>query len=128
MDLNKFFKKLEELDFINEDGRIQVSLKSVKDWPSNLDTENFEIDIVSNGDDKDGEGYIAGWAGGDWQEMTRFTIMIPSTKEKPHTIMFDDPSSCFSGKDIHKELKKLYKEYKGNSNLTESIFKEIISD
>lgn len=88
-----------------------------------MDTENFEIDIVSNGDDKDGEWYIARWAGGDWQEMARFTIMIPSTKEKPHTIMFDDPSSCFSGKDIHKELKKLYKEYKGNSNLTESIFK-----
>lgn len=42
--------------------------------------------------------------------------------------MFDDPSSCFLGKDIHKELKKLYKEYKGNSNLTESIFKEIISE
>lgn len=128
MDLNKFFKKLEELNFIDDEGRVQVSLKGVKDWPSNLDTENFEIDIISNGDDKDGEGYIAGWAGGDWQEMTRLIIMIPSTKEKPHTIMFDDPSSCFSGKDIHKELKKLYKEYKGNSNLTESIFKEIISD
>ena len=128
MNLNKFFKKLEELSFIDDEGRVQVSLKGVKDWPSNLDTENFEIDIISNGDDKDGEGYIAGWAGGDWQEMTRLTIMIPFTKEKPHTIMFDDPSSCFSGKDIHKELKKLYKEYKGNSNLTESIFKEIISD
>lgn len=128
MDLNKFFKKLEELNFIDDEGRVQVSLKGVKDWPSNLDTENFEIDIVSNGDDKDGEGYIAGWAGGDWQEMARFTIMIPSTKEKPHTIMFDDPSSCFSGKDIHKEFKKLYKEYKGNSNLTESIFNQIISD
>ena len=71
MDLNKFFKKLEELNFIDDEGRIQVSLKGVKDWPSNLDTENFEIDIVSNGDDKDGEGYIAGWAGGDWQEMAR---------------------------------------------------------
>ena len=128
MNLNKFFKKLEELNFIDNEGRVQVSLKSVKDWPSNLDTENFEIDIISNGDDKDGEGYIAGWAGGDWQEATRFTIMIPSTKEKPHTIMFDDPSSCFSGKDIYKELKKLYKEYKDNSNLTESIFNQIISD
>ena len=128
MDLNKFFKKLEELDFINEEGRIQVSLKGVKDWPSNLDTENFEIDIVSNGDDKDGEGYIAGWAGGDWQEATRFTIMIPSTKEKPHTIMFDDPGTCFAGSDIHKEIKKLYKEYKGNSNLTESIFNRILSE
>lgn len=128
MNLNKFFKKLEELNFIDDEGRVQVSLKGVKDWPSNLDTENFEIDIISNGDDKDGEGYIAGWAGGDWQEMTRFTIMIPSTKEKPHTIMFDDPHSCFSGKDIHKELKKLYKEYKDNSNLTESIFNQIISD
>ena len=128
MNLNKFFKKLEELNFIDNEGRVQVSLKSVKDWPSNLDTENFEIDIVSNGDDKDGEGYIAGWAGGDWQEMTRFTIMIPSTKEKPHIIMFDDPSSCFSSKDIHKELKKLYKEYKDNSNLTESIFNQIILD
>lgn len=128
MDLNKFFKKLEELDFINEEGRIQVSLKGVKDWPSNLDTENFEIDMVSNGDDKDGEGYIAGWAGGDWQGATRFTIMIPSTKEKPHTIMFDDPGTCFAGSDIHKELKKLYKEYKGNSNLTESIFNKILSE
>ena len=128
MDLNKFFKKLEELNFIDDEGRIQVSLKGVKDWPSNLDTENFKIDIVSNGDDKDGEGHIAGRAGGDWQEMARFTIMIPSTKEKPHTIMFDDPHSCFSGKDIHKELKKLYKEYKGNSNLAESIFNQIISD
>lgn len=69
MDLNKFFKKLEELNFIDDEGRVQISLKGVKDWSSNLDTENFEIDIVSNGDDKDGEGYIAGWAGGDWQEM-----------------------------------------------------------
>lgn len=84
--------------------------------------------MVSNGDDKDGEGYIAGWSNGDWQEATRFTIMIPSTKEKPHTIMFDDPSSCFPGKDIHKELKKLYNEYKGNSNLTESIFNRILSE
>ena len=128
MDFNKFFKKLEELDFINEEGRIQVSLKGVKDWPSNLDTENFEIDMISNGDDKDGEGYIAGWAGGDWQEATRFTIMIPSTKEKPYVIMFDDPCTCFAGKDIHKELKKLYKEYKGNSNLTESVFNKILHE
>ena len=126
MELNKFFKKLEDLGFINEEGNIRVSLKIVKDWPSNLDTENFEIDMVSNGDDKDGEGYIAGWAGGDWQEAARFTIMIPSTNEKPHTVMFDDPGTCFSGSDIHKELKKLYKEYKGNSNLTESIFNKIL--
>ena len=61
--------KLEELNCIDDEGRIQVSLKGVKDWPSNLDTENFEIDIISNGDDKDGEGYIAGWAGGDWQDL-----------------------------------------------------------
>lgn len=127
MNINKFFKKLEELDFIDNEGRIRISIKGIKDWPSNLDVENFEIDMVSNGDDRDGEGFIAGWAGGDWQEMTRFTIMIPSTK-KPYTIMFDDPGTCFAGKDIHKELKRLYKEYKGNSNLTESIFNRILSE
>ena len=113
MDLNKFFKKLEELNFIDDEGRVQVSLKGVKDWPSNLDTENFEIDIVSNGDDKDGEGYIAGWAGGDWQEMARFTIMIPSTKEKPHTIMFDDPHiHAFQAKIFIKNLKNSIKNTK----------------
>ena len=47
MDLNKFFKKLEELNFIDNEGRIQVSLKGVKDWPSNL-TESIFKEIISD--------------------------------------------------------------------------------
>lgn len=122
MNLNIFFERLEKLGFINEEGQIVLRTKGLKDWPSNLDLENFEIDFVSNGSNDD-DGYISGYAGGDWQEMTRFNIVIPKTK-KPHVIMFDDPS-CFSGENIYKNIEKLYKENK-DSKLTESVFNEIL--
>ena len=126
MDFNKFFKKLEDLDFINEEGRIQVSLKSVKDWPSNLDTENFEIDMVSNGDDKDGEGYIAGWANGDWQEATRFTIMIPSTKEKPYVI--EEKTTYFASYvKLGEDLYRVYDNETGINSYYDENYESIIT-
>ena len=105
----QFFKRLIDLEMMNENGEISLHIKGVKDWPVNLDIENWKIDSVSPGeeDDEKGEGYISGYAGGDWQDMTRFTILIPATG-KPYCKMFDDPN-CYSGKNIYKELKSLVK-------------------
>ena len=105
----QFFKRLIDLEMMNENGEISLHIKSVKDWPTTLDIENWKIDSVSPGeeDDEKREGYISGYAGGDWQDMTRFTILIPATG-KPYCKMFDDPN-CYSGKNIYKELKSLVK-------------------
>lgn len=109
MKKSTFFKRLIDLEMMDENGSISLRIKDVKDWPEDLDIENWEIDSVSpgEGDDEKGEGYISGYAGGDWQDSTRFTILIPATG-KPHCKMFDDPS-CFAGKNIYKELKSLVK-------------------
>ena len=109
MKKSTFFKRLIDLEMMDENGGISLRIKDVKDWPEDLDIENWEIDSVSPGeeDDEKGEGYISGYAGGDWQDSTRFTILIPATG-KPHCKMFDDPS-CFAGKNIYKELKSLVK-------------------
>ncbi len=103
---------------MNENGEISLRIKGVKDWPVNLDIENWKIDSVSSGeeDDEKGEGYISGYAGGDWQDEARFTILIPATG-KPYCRMFDDPC-CFAGKNIYKELKSLVKD-----SLKEAQFK-----
>lgn len=109
MKKSTFFKRLIDLEMMDENGRISLQIKDVKDWPEDLDIENWEIDSVSPGeeDDEKGEGYISGYAGGDWQDSARFTILISATG-KPHCKMFDDPS-CFAGKNIYKELKSLVK-------------------
>lgn len=109
MKKSTFFKRLIDLEMMDENGGISLQIKDVKDWPEDLDIENWEVDSVSSGeeDDEKGEGYISGYAGGDWQDNTRFTILIPATG-KPHCKMFDDPS-CFAGKNIYKELKSLVK-------------------
>lgn len=109
MKKSTFFKRLIDLEIMNENGGISLRTKDVKDWPPELDIENWEIDSVSPGDEDDekGEGYVSGYAGGDWQDMTRFTILIPASG-KPYCKLFDDPS-CFSGKNIYKELKSLVK-------------------
>ncbi len=109
MKKSTFFKRLIDLEMMNENGGISLQLKDVKDWPPELDIENWEIDSVSPGDEDDekGEGYISGYAGGDWQDMTRFTILIPASG-KPYCKLFDDPG-CFAGKDIYKKLKSLVK-------------------
>lgn len=109
MKKSTFFKRLIDLEMMNENGGITLRIKGVKDWPQDLDIENWEIDSVSPGDEDDekGEGYVSGYAGGDWQDAARFTILIPATG-KPHCKMFDDPS-CFAGKNIYKELKSLVK-------------------
>lgn len=125
MKLEKFFKRLEDLGYISESGHIILNIKGLKDWPKNLDTENWEIDSVSNGSDDKDNGHISGYAGGDWQDEARFNIVFEENKN-PHVIMYDDPDTCFTGENIHKNLEKLYKEYKGNS-LTESIFNKILS-
>jgi hypothetical protein len=120
MKKSTFFKRLIDLGFMDEAGNITLQLKGVKDWPQDLDIENWEIDAVSPGkeDDEKSEGYVSGYAGGDWQDETRFTILIPA-KGKPRCKMFDDPS-CFAGKDIYKQLKSLVKK-----ELKESQFKTL---
>ena len=109
MKKSAFFKRLIDLEMMNENGGITLRIKDVKDWPPELDIENWEIDSVSPGDEDDekGEGYISGYAGGDWQDAARFTILIPASG-KPHCKLFDGPS-CFAGKNIYKELKSLVK-------------------
>lgn len=118
MQKKQFFKRLIDLEMMNENGEISLRIKGVKDWPVNLDIENWKIDSVSPGeeDDEKGEGYISGYAGGDWQDMTRFTILIPATG-KPYCRMFDSPD-CIAGKNIYKDLKSLVKD-----NLKEAQFK-----
>jgi hypothetical protein len=105
MKLEDFFNRLISLGFMNENGNIFLKVKKVKNWPSNLDIENWEIDTVSPGEK---EGFISGRAGGDWQDMARFTIMFPASKQ-PYCVMFDSPS-CFKGENIYKNLKKIVKE------------------
>jgi hypothetical protein len=126
MKLEKFFKQLEDLGYISESGHITLNIKGLKDWPKNLDTENWEIDSVSNGSGDKDSGHISGYAGGDWQDEARFNIVFEENKN-PRVIMYDDPGTCFTGEDIHKNIEKLYKEYKGNS-LTESIFNNILHE
>ena len=109
MQKKQFFKRLIDLEMMDENGEIYLRIKGVKDWPVTLDIENWEIDSVSPGDEDDekGEGYISGYAGGDWQDMTRFTILIPASG-KPYCKLFDNPS-CIAGKNIYKEVKSLVK-------------------
>lgn len=109
MQKKQFFKRLIDLEMMDENGEISLRIKDVKDWPVTLDIENWEIDSVSPGDEDDekGEGYISGYAGGDWQDMTRFTILIPASG-KPYCKLFDNPN-CIAGKNIYKELKSLVK-------------------
>lgn len=109
MTQDEFFKRLEELEFINEKGRICLNTSQIKGWPKDLDTENVEITHVQFGE-KDAEG-IAGFAGGDWQEMTRFTVLVYPTG-KCGVIMYNDPSYSLTGKNIVKDVSKLYKEYR----------------
>jgi len=52
MKLEEFFNKLISLGFMNENGNIFLKVKKVKNWPSNLDIENWEIDTVSPGEKK----------------------------------------------------------------------------
>lgn len=112
----KFVNKLSDQGFITiENNSVHINMKklcSLKNWPDQLDTENFEITGIY-------ENVISGFSGGDWQDMVRFNIVYD--KNKIELRMFDDPA-CYtaSGKYSNKDIL--------NALSTESIKESLITE
>ena len=103
-DLVDYFAFLEEKGIIDENGSFYLHPKKIaKGWAENLDIENWEIEEVLI--PKDFDSFCAGFtgfAGGDWQEMTRWSLMI-NDKGEVNFVMFDSPDCIFH--DCEKSMK-----------------------
>lgn len=103
-DLVDYFVFLEEKEIIDKDGKFSLSPnKMAKGWAENLDIENWEIEEVRI--PKSFDSFCAGFtgfAGGDWQDMTRWSLMI-NEKGEANFVMFNSPDYIFH--DCEKSMK-----------------------
>lgn len=112
MKQEKVFKRFEELEILKDGEGIFLPKKTgrLKGFPAGLDLENWELEGISNNFEDDEPAILGVWAGGDWQEMTYFNIVIED--KKVYVIPFDGLDTMSTGKTLTaKEFKKLYKKY-----------------
>lgn len=112
MKQEKVFKRFEELEILKEGEGIFLPKKTgrLKGFPTGLDLENWELEGVSNNFEDDEPAILGVWAGGDWQEMTYFNIVVED--KKVYVVPFDGLDVLGTGKTLTaKEFKKLYKKY-----------------
>lgn len=112
MKQEKVFKRFEELEILKEGEGIFLPKKTgrLKGFPTGLDLENWELEGVSNNFEDDEPAILGVWAGGDWQEMTYFNIVVED--KKVYVVPFDGLDVLGTGKTLTaKAFKKLYKKY-----------------
>lgn len=112
MKQEKIFKRFEELEILKDGEGIFLPKKTgrLKGFPTGLDLENWELEGVSNNFEDDEPAILGVWAGGDWQEMTYFNIVVED--KKVYVVPFDGLDVLGTGKTLTaKEFKKLYKKY-----------------
>lgn len=112
MKQEKVFKRFEELEILKDGEGIFLPKKtgSLKGFPTGLDLENWELEGISNNFEDDEPAILGVWAGGDWQEMTYFNIVVED--KKVYVVPFDGLDVLGTGKTLTaKEFKKLYKKY-----------------
>lgn len=117
----KFVKKLYDQELIElKDGYLYWgrAICQMKNWPSQLDTENFEIKAIY-------ESLVTGYAGGDWQDCATFNLVYDKDKNKIILQMFDDPS-CFSCGEKYKEKDIIEVLTKNNKSVKESLVNEFL--
>ena len=110
MKQEKIFKRFEELEILKNGEGIFLPRKTgtLKGFPTGLDLENWELEGISNNFEEDEPAIMGVWAGGDWQEMTHFNIVIED--KKVYVTPFDGLDTIGTGKILTaKEFKKLYK-------------------
>ena len=125
MKQEKVFKRFEELEILKDGEGIFLPKKtsSLKGFPTGLDLENWELEGISNNFEDDEPAILGVWAGGDWQEMTYFNIVVED--KKVYVVPFDGLDVLGTGKTLTaKEFKKLYKKYLDDKKSTK---KESIS-
>lgn len=108
----KVFKRFEELEILKDGEGIFLPKKTgrLKGFPTGLDLENWELEGISNNFEDDEPAILGVWAGGDWQEMTYFNIVVED--KKVYVVPFDGLDVLGTGKTLTaKEFKKLYKKY-----------------
>ena len=95
-DLVDYFAFLEEKEIVDENGGFFLNPKKIaKGWAEDLDIENWEIEEVEV--PKSFDSFCAGFtgfAGGDWQDMTRWNLTI-NDKGEIKFVMFDSPDCIF---------------------------------
>lgn len=112
MKQEKVFKRFEELEILKDGEGIFLPKKTgrLKGFPTGLDLENWELEGISNNFEDDEPAILGIWAGGDWQEMTYFNIVVED--KKVYVVPFDGLDVLGTGKTLTaKEFKKLYKKY-----------------
>lgn len=112
MKQEKVFKRFEELEILKDGEGIFLPKKTgrLKGFPIGLDLENWELEGISNNFEDDEPAILGVWAGGDWQEMTYFNIVVED--KKVYVVPFDGLDVLGTGKTLTaKEFKKLYKKY-----------------
>jgi hypothetical protein len=112
MKQEKVFKRFEELEILKDGEDIFLPKKTgrLKGFPTGLDLENWELESISNNFEDDEPAILGVWAGGDWQEMTYFNIVVED--KKVYVVPFDGLNVLGTGKTLTaKEFKKLYKKY-----------------
>lgn len=112
MKQEKVFKRFEELEILKNGEGIFLPKKTgrLKGFPTGLDLENWELEGISNNFEDDEPAILGVWAGGDWQEMTYFNIVVED--KKVYVVPFDGLDVLGTGKTLTaKEFKKLYKKY-----------------
>ncbi len=112
MKQEKVFKRFEELEILKDGEGIFLPKKTgrLKGFPTGLDLENWELEGISNNFEDDEPAILGVWAGGDWQEMTYFNIVVED--KKVYVVPFDGLDVLGTGKTLTaKEFKKLYKKY-----------------
>lgn len=112
MKQEKVFKRFEELEILKDGEGIFLPKKTgrLKGFPTGLDLENWELEGISNNFEDDEPAILGVWAGGDWQEMTYFNIVVED--RKVYVVPFDGLDVLGTGKTLTaKEFKKLYKKY-----------------
>lgn len=112
MKQEKIFKRFEELEILKDGEGIFLPKKTgrLKGFPTGLDLENWELEGISNNFEDDEPAILGVWAGGDWQEMTYFNIVVED--KKVYVVPFDGLDVLGTGKTLTaKEFKKLYKKY-----------------
>lgn len=108
----RVFKRFEELEILKDGEGIFLPRKTgtLKGFPTGLDLENWELEGISNNFEDDEPAILGVWAGGDWQEMTYFNIVVED--KKVYVVPFDGLDVLGTGKTLTaKEFKKLYKKY-----------------
>lgn len=119
-DLVDYFAFLEEKEIIDENGSFSLHPKKMaKGWAENLDIENWEIEevLVPKSFDSFCAGFT-GFAGGDWQDMTRWSLVI-NDKGEANFVMFDSPDCIFNSCEKSMKMdqfKKLHNEIMNGKN------------